>query len=121
MQMYNDRPQVETVRNINTVRKERSDEQNEPEDKSKIPQPEIFIIVEGKSIYKPGMKSVFVEADDSVSIGKQKRLTEGVYCTCNPVCTCESVPVCSCNAVRKSSSNGCSCNSQRGCSCAPVH
>ena len=120
MQMYNDVPQpAEAAQMVAVAQSEQSEEQ---EDKSKIPQPEISIIVDGKNIFKPGMKSVFIEADDSVTVGDRKQLVGGVYCSCNTVCTCQSVTVCSCQGVCGCNSQ-CSCNSHsaQGCSCAPVH
>ena len=116
MQVYNDRPPVAAA--VQVASAAQSGERSGQDDESKVPQPVVSIIVDGKNIYKPGMKSVFVEADNSVTVGERKNLVGAVYCTCNSVCTCESVTICSCQGV-------CSCNSQRsyssGCSCAPVH
>ena len=94
----------------------------------KIPKPEISIIVEGNKLYKPGMKSVFVEEEGTVTVGDVTSIEKGdnktiragsycscnsvTYCTCNTVCTCESV--CTCQAVC-SCVGHCSCN--QVCSC----
>jgi len=100
----------------------------------KIPQPEISIIVDGNKIFKPGMKSVFIEDDKTITIGEVRTTQKGSYCSCNTVtictcdtvCTCEAVQVCTC--VGHCACNGqcgchgnCTCNSQWGCACAPVH
>ena len=67
-----------------------------------LPKPQIQIIVDGKSIFKPGMKTYFVEdgaaSSDEAADGK----IVGTYCSCDTVvsthliCACESVSTCSC-------------------------
>ena len=143
MQMYNDRPPVIAVAQVDVTASE-NDAQGEKESK-KIPQPEISIIVGGDKITKPGMKSVFIEDDNSVTVRSEDTVRSGYcscnsvsVCTCNTVCTCESVIVqevctcesvcscvwhCSCNQVCTCQSDCscdsvCSCNSQ--CSCQSV-
>ena len=115
---------------------------------TKMPKPEISIMVDGNKIFKPGMKSVFIEDDESVIIGDAREGTvRGSYCscnavsvcTCNAVCTCESVCTCEavcscvghCSCDQVCSCDGhCSCNqvctcqsksSGSYCSCVPVH
>ncbi|MDR1540444.1 MAG: hypothetical protein LBU32_21085 [Clostridiales bacterium] len=102
----------------------------------KLPKPEISIIVDGNRIFKPGMKSVFIEDDDNIIIGDARDdAVVGSYCscnsvsvcTCNTVCTCEGVCTCeavcscvghcSCNQVC-SCDNHCSCN--QVCTCESV-
>lgn len=99
----------------------------------KIPKPEISIIKNGDSIYKPGMKTYFVETKEGkesdssgvLQTGKMKTITETVcicdrVCTCNPQCSCQGN--CSCNKVCSCQSNritSCTCN--KVCTCNPVH
>ena len=114
----------------------------------KLPKPEVSIVKNGKSVFKPGMKTYFVETKSSKSdtsssgklyTGEMKTVTETVcvcnkVCTCNPQCSCESH--CSCDARCSCESNctcdsQCSCESNSGsgsycscnkvCSCVPVH
>ena len=99
----------------------------------KLPKPEVYIVKDGDSVFKPGMKTYFVDSKDdsssssessgSIHTGKQKTITETVcvcnkVCTCNPQCSCENDcscdSVCSCNSVCTCESN-CSCNSV--CTC----
>ena len=110
------------------------------EDETALPKPQIQIIVDGKSVFKPGMKTYFVDdnADSSGSAGTGKIV--GTYCSCDTVvsthlvCTCESVSTCSCvghNAGTCScvaykpggGGGGCSCQSVScgsPCACIPV-
>lgn len=118
---------------------------------SDLPKPEISIVVDGNQIFKPGMKTVFVEDDNNLSVGGGN-VVSGSYCscnsvsvcTCNTVCTCQAVCTCeavcscvdhcSCNAVCTCEAHcscntvctcqgNCTCNAQGGtyCSCVPVH
>lgn len=143
---YNDRAQVE-VHPMAQVESQ-AEEQRPDDNPSKIPQPEISIIVDGNKVFKPGMKSVFIDDDENAVIGSDNGThTGGGYCscnsvsvcTCNTVCTCESVCSCvghcSCNQVCSCESHCscnqvCTCNSQCSCqsnyggsycSCVPVH
>ena len=116
----------------------------------KLPKPEVYIVKDGDSVFKPGMKTYFVDTKDdsddsfsessgSIYTGKQTVITETVcvcdkVCTCNPQCSCESD--CSCDSVCTCQSN-CSCDSvcscqsnyssysscscNQVCSCVPVH
>ena len=147
MQMYNDRPPVEFIA-LAVANSQDAQSAQSQGNASKIPQPEISIIVDGNKILKPGMKSVFIEDDESITIGQDEDSGSGgsycscntvQFCTCNTVCTCESVctcnPLCSCNPLctcnphcscesHCGSYNPCSCvsrSTQTGCSCAPVH
>ena len=112
---------------------------------NKLPKPEVKIIKDRSSFYKPTMKTFFV--DETNQDGEIKQVTfGGTYCSCNSVCTCENV--CTCNPVvtctclsykistapkvcstnkpstcpcvshRYPSGGGCSCN--KVCTCVPV-
>ncbi|MBR4500678.1 MAG: hypothetical protein IKP22_02125 [Clostridia bacterium] len=97
----------------------------------KLPQPEVYIVRNGEAVFKPGMKTWFVETRKGsapVPSGEMRdgngAVMRGMVCTCNPFCTCEATcscnpqcacqPVCSCDPV-------CSCNPvcscQTTCSC----
>ena len=130
MQAYNDRPPVVDVAQVNAIAMGETSSQEEKE-ASKIPQPEISIIVDGNTITKPGMKSVFIEDDETVVIRSEDRIQRSSYCscdsveicTCNTVCTCESVlvrEICTCENVNTCPGN-CICNPvctcQSDCSC----
>jgi len=109
-------------------------------------QAQVEILSDGERIIKPGMKSVFIEDDNSVTV-EDGMTVKGSYCscnsvtvcTCNMVCTCEAVCSCvgnctcnqvctcnnhcSCDSVCTCLSN-CTCLSVGGttyCSCVPVH
>ena len=69
-----------------------------------LPKPQIEIIVDGTSVFKPGMKTYFVD-----DYGEEESLNAkvvGTYCSCDTVitthliCTCQHVPVCSCESHR---------------------
>lgn len=102
-----------------------------------LPKPQIEIIVDGNQVFKPGMKTYFVE-DDTDGSGEFDGVITGTYCTCDTVavthtiCTCEHVctceSVCSCVAYTAPSSSGssslCTCQSVScgsPCACVPVH
>jgi hypothetical protein len=97
-------------------------EEERPEYEGRLPKPEISIIVDGQSIYKPGMKTFFVEQDNSALSGSQdsqpigsirnnQSIVMGEYCTCDTVlvkrpdyegiggtyCACD--PHCSCQSA----------------------
>jgi len=132
MLMYNDRPPVMDVAHINAAAASEESAQGE-KNSSKIPQPEISIIVDGNKVTKPGMKSVFIEDDDRVTIRSEDTVKGGYcscdtvsVCTCNAVCACETVmvrEVCSCESVDVCAGN-CTCNQvcscQSDCSCNQV-
>lgn len=105
-----------------------------------LPKPQIQIIVDGKSIFKPGMKTYFVEDGDETGSGDIEGKVVSTSCRCDTVvsthlnCTCESVSACSC--VSHTVSVGCpaqgggtggtvctcqavSCGSP--CACIPVY
>lgn len=100
---------------------------------TKLPKPEVEIIVDGDSVLKPGMKTYFVRLDDSGETKKEVHAGKTVFgsvCTCDMVCTCENVcscvsyVSCSCQSYQTCSCNSqgyysCSCN--KVCSCVPVH
>lgn len=125
---YNDRAQV-GIQPMALV--ESQAEAQQPDDKSaKLPQPEISIIVDGNKIFKPGMKSVFIDDDKDVVISSDNNTqTVAGYCSCNSVnicscntvCTCEGVCTCEsvCSCVGHCSCNQvCSCENH--CSCDQV-
>ena len=91
-------------------------------DKGALPKPEIKIIVDGESVYKPGMKVFFASeeesgageienADNLTTPGKVQSTVLGEFCTCNTVlvttqnyaqvegtkCSCDSH--CTCQSV----------------------
>lgn len=98
-----------------------------------LPKPEVKIILNGNSLYKPGMKAYFVENDSesaSINTAHNKNTVGGVYCSCNKVevgnahvecscdavCTCHAVATCSCNAnVSTTKQTVCSCNPYNSC------
>ena len=94
---------------------------------TKLPKPEVEIIVAGEKVLKPGMKTFFVRLDEESGV-ENKVKTEvvtgktvyGTVCTCDMVCTCENVcscvgyvPPCTCNLV-------CSCDNHQICTCDAV-
>ena len=97
-------------------------------DKTALPKPQIEIIVDGKSIFKPGMKTYFIEDGAASSDDADDARIVGTYCSCDTVvsthliCTCESVSTCSC--VTYSPTNACPANRTGGggtvCTCQAV-
>ena len=100
---------------------------------TKLPKPEVEIIVAGEKVLKPGMKTFFVRLDEESGVDNKVK-TEvvtgktvfGTVCTCDMVCTCEAVcscvgyVACSCQsyvACSCESHSICTCNSQSYCSC----
>lgn len=88
---------------------------------SKLPKPEVKIIMDGQSIVKPGMRTFFAQdTSENGAIQSGDSTTAGVISY--TVCTCNTVPVCTCDNYVKPS---CSCNSHSSCyqtcSCVPVH
>ncbi len=86
------------------------------EAEKKLPQPKVYIVRNGEAVFKPGMKTWFVESrkgGNTESSGVMRdgdgAVMRGMVCTCNPFCTCEAT--CSCNPQ-------CAC--QPVCSCDPV-
>ena len=64
----------------------------------KLPKPEVYIVRNGEAVFKPGMKTWFVETKESketdgsgVVHGQTGVVVGGTVCTCNKVCSC--VPV----------------------------
>lgn len=113
-------------------------------DNAALPKPQIEIIVDGNSVFKPGMKTYFVD-DYKNGEGEYVGKVMGVYCSCDTVvsthvvCTCEAVctceSVCSCLAYQSTvctaNVSGCPTNKGSGgtrtvscgapCACVPVH
>ena len=101
------------------------------EDETALPKPQIQIIVDGKSVFKPGMKTYFVDdnADSSGSAGTGK--IAGTYgscdtvvsthlvCTCESVCSCVGYSTCSCVGNKSTGGGRVSCGAP--CACVPVH
>ena len=83
-------------------------------DPNALPKPQVSIIVDGNQIFKPGMKTVFIEAGGGQEAGSavdRTGIITGSYCSCDTVCTCQAVDghgFCACDAV-------CGCNAQCGC------
>ena len=87
-------------------------------DKTALPKPQIQIIVDGKTIFKPGMKTYFVEDGASSSKDADEAKVMGTYCSCDTVvsthlvCTCESVST-GCSCLKYSAVSPCSCVSHK--------
>jgi hypothetical protein len=124
-----------------------NDREPQKEDDTLLPKPQIEIIVDGNGIYKPGMKTFFIEAGEvdedgeAVISSQSTEVISGEFCTCDvvyttvpssstectcdPFCTCENN--CSCvsyTAPSSNSSSSCSCQSVScgsPCACVPVH
>ena len=100
------------------------------QDDTAVPKPQIAIVVDGKSIFKPSMKTYFVDDINSSNDEAQGKVV-GTYCSCDTVvsthliCTCESVSTCSC-VKHTPTTNPCSCVSYKAgggtgvCSCQSV-
>jgi len=83
-----------------------------------LPKPQVHIIVDGNSIYKPGMKTVFAETDGIVEEVSGSCPTDSEsFCQCDVVYTKKLVPslgvVCTCEAYTP-----CSCEDH--CTCQNV-
>ena len=68
----------------------------------KLPKPEVYIVRNGDTIFKPGMKTWFIEtreekdpADGDTGSGgvrgQNGTVVGGTVCVCNKVCTCKPV------------------------------
>jgi len=81
------------------------------EDEAVLPKPQVKIIVDGNSIYKPGMKTVFAEnltrirgisatcPTDSEALCTCDTVIQGnSYPTIGVICTCEAHVDCSCDS-----------------------
>lgn len=80
-----------------------------------LPKPHIEIILDGNSIYKPGMKTFFVqEGDDKTALVSSDGVVGGEFCTCDVVYT--STSSCACNS-HCSCEDVCNCDSYIACSC----
>lgn len=84
----------------------------------KLPQPEVYIVRNGEAVFKPGMKTWFVEAREGedaersgVVYGQSGVVVGGTVCSCNLICTCNSQ--CSCQSTGGS-------HTTRICTCIPV-
>jgi hypothetical protein len=90
---------------------------------SALPKPQIEIIVDGNSIYKPGMKAFFIEGEASEAIisSQVEGMITGEFCTCDVVYTTVpgSTTVCTCDEVC-TCENVCSCDGYVSCTCESV-
>lgn len=106
-----------------------------------LPKPQIQIIVDGKNIFKPGMKTYFVEDGAASTDGATDGRIVSTYCSCDTVvsthliCTCQSVSTCSCvghattvvcpaHGIDTGGGTICSCQSVScgsPCACIPVY
>ena len=84
----------------------------------KLPQPEVYIVRNGEAVFKPGMKTWFVETRENadsettgVVHGQSGIVVGGTVCSCNLICTCNSQ--CSCQSTGNR-------NTIRICRCIPV-
>lgn len=86
-----------------------------------LPKPEVEIVVSGKRIVKPSMKTFFVKLGEDGAAG-EIRTGNTVYssiCTCDLVCTCETV--CSCDSHSACTCvSVCGCNYYNECGCQDV-
>ena len=99
----------------------------------KLPKPEVYIVSDGKEVFKPGMKTWFVDSRKETDKksggvrGQDGTVVGGTVCTCNKVCTCNPMcnchPHCSCQAtcscLKVGGGTRCTCN--KVCTCVPVH
>ena len=101
-----------------------------PDAEKKLPKPEVYVIRDGETVFKPGMKTWFAEEDDGSGIigtvrGGSGEIVGGTVCTCDRVCTCASYSTCSCQSYStcscQSVGSGTYCSCNRVCSCVPVH
>ena len=84
----------------------------------KLPQPEVYIVRNGEAVFKPGMKTWFVETREDESstgsgtvYGQSGVIVGGTVCSCNLICTCNSQ--CSCQSTGGR-------NTYTVCRCIPV-
>ncbi|MDO4797156.1 MAG: hypothetical protein Q4A01_03950 [Coriobacteriales bacterium] len=96
-----------------------------------LPKPQIHIIVDGNSVFKPSMKTYFVD-EYKEKTKKYETKVMGTYCSCDmvtsthTVCTC--LAVCTCDAHKTPTTTVCTCESigvptvpnQTTCSCDSV-
>lgn len=107
-----------------------NDRFDENDSKVILLKPQLIILKDGNSIYKPGMKTFLAdhrknETDDEEIPeaqgikGSKGAVVGGTICTCNTVCTCntQQVPTCSCNTQATAGHYGCGYY----CTCNPVH
>ena len=104
-----------------------------------LPKPQIEIIVDGNSVFKPSMKTYFVD-DYNKGTHEFESKVMGTYCSCDTVvsthvvCTCDTVAtpaaptpgeatptetVCTCDA-ECTCQDVCSCDGYQSCSCVSV-
>ena len=101
------------------------------EAEKKLPKPEVYIVRNGEAVFKPGMKTWFVETRKSKNnnngsgkvYGETGTVVGGTVCTCDKVCTCNTMKntcpcqkTCSCQVT---STRRCTCNTV--CTCNKVH
>ncbi len=78
-----------------------------------LPKPQLQIIVDGNSVFKPSMKTYFVDEYDK----KKHEYTSqvmGTYCSCDMVVSkhtvCSCLAVCTCDADTKPTQKVCTCD-----------
>lgn len=84
-------------------------------------EPQIYAVVDGKQLMRPGLETFFV---DPMKMKSEKTIAgcacdpvAVTYCSCNKVAACSCVGHRSCKCVGHRSSGG----YRTGCRCAPVH
>lgn len=99
-----------------------------------LPKPQIQIIVDGNSVFKPSMKTYFVDEYDEKDTEYSSQVM-GTYCSCDlvvskhtvctclAVCTCDShtaptQTTCTCDTVTTPTETTCTCDSV--CTCESV-
>ncbi|HNY30147.1 MAG TPA: hypothetical protein PKO15_04590 [Fibrobacteria bacterium] len=106
------------------------------------PDPRIFLYVDGQRFHRPSLETFYARPEGGQDGSKRSSPTScscntvsGSYCSCNKVCTCNSVASgssgSSSSESREEESHGhrpsCSCvgyssgGGHRVCSCVPVH
>ena len=100
-----------------------------------LPKPQIEIIVDGNSVFKPSMKTYFVD-DYNKGTHEFESKVMGTYCSCDTVvsthtvCTCDTVAtpapsgsthtVCTCDAVATPAPTETVCTCDAECTCEDV-
>ena len=89
-----------------------------------LPKPQIEIIVDGNSVFKPSMKTYFVDEYDK-SKKEYESQVMGTYCSCDMVTSTHTV--CTCNTVATPVGTTCTCDAvatpapvQTTCTCDTV-
>ena len=100
-----------------------------------VPKPQIEIIVDGNSVFKPSMKTYFVDDYNKTKHEFESKVM-GTYCSCDTVvsthtvCTCDTVAtpapsgsthtVCTCDAVATPAPTETVCTCDAECTCQDV-